>query len=81
VPGPYNLLNIVTRRAKLEGFIILDYFDRAQEALVDLGQWYAQGKIKYRVDAIDGLENAPRAINKLFDGTNQGKLIIRVSEE
>jgi NADPH-dependent curcumin reductase len=81
VPGPYNLLNIVTQRAKLEGFIILDYFDRAQEALADLGEWYAQDKIKYRVDAIDGLENAPRAINKLFDGTNQGKLIIRVSEE
>jgi NADPH-dependent curcumin reductase len=81
VPGPYNLLNIVTQRAKLEGFIILDYLNRAQEALADLGQWYAQGKIKYRVDAIDGLENAPSAINKLFDGTNQGKLIIRVSEE
>jgi NADPH-dependent curcumin reductase len=81
VPGAYNLLNIVTRRARLEGFIILDYFNRAQEALADLGQWYTQGKIKYRVDAIDGLENAPRAINKLFDGTNQGKLIIKVSEE
>jgi NADPH-dependent curcumin reductase len=81
VPGAYNLLNIVTQRAKLEGFIILDYFDRAQEALADLGEWYAQGKIKYRVDAIDGLENAPSAINKLFDGTNQGKLIIKVSEE
>jgi len=81
VPGPYNLLNIVTQRAKVEGFIVLDYFNRAQEALADLGQWYAQGKIKYRVDAIDGLENAPSTINKLFDGTNQGKLIIRVSEE
>jgi NADPH-dependent curcumin reductase CurA len=81
VPGAYNLLNIVTRRAKLEGFIILDYLNRAQEALADLGQWYAQGKIKYRVDAIDGLENAPSTLNKLFDGTNQGKLIIRVSEE
>jgi NADPH-dependent curcumin reductase len=81
VPGPYNLLNILTQRAKLEGFIILDYFDRAQEALADLGEWYAQGKIKYRIDAIDGLENAPSAINKLFDGTNQGKLIIKVSEE
>jgi NADPH-dependent curcumin reductase len=55
--------------------------DRAQEALEDLGQWYAQGKIKYRVDAINGLENAPSTINKLFDGTNQGKLIIKVSEE
>jgi NADPH-dependent curcumin reductase CurA len=81
VPGPYNFFNILIKRAKLEGFIVLDYFNRAQEALADLGQWYAQGKIKYRVDAIDGLENAPRTINKLFDGTHQGKLIIRVSEE
>ncbi|GAA6614361.1 NADP-dependent oxidoreductase [Scytonema sp. NUACC26] len=81
VPGPYNFINIVTQRAKLEGFIVLDYFDRAQEALADLGEWYAQGKIQYRVDAINGLENAPSAINKLFDGTNQGKLIIKVSEE
>ncbi|MBW4623089.1 MAG: NADP-dependent oxidoreductase [Cyanosarcina radialis HA8281-LM2] len=81
VPGPYNLSNIMNQRAKLEGFLVLDYFDRAQEALAELGQWYAQGKIQYRVDAIDGLENAPRVFNKLFDGTNQGKLAIKVSEE
>jgi NADPH-dependent curcumin reductase CurA len=43
------------------------------------GEWYTQGKIQYRVDVIEGLENAPRTINKLFDGTHQGKLIIRVS--
>jgi NADPH-dependent curcumin reductase len=81
VPGAYNLIDLVYKRAKLEGFLSLDYFDRAQEALADLGQWYAQGKIKYRVDVIEGLENAPHTINKLFDGTNQGKLIIKVSEE
>ncbi|MBW4617289.1 MAG: NADP-dependent oxidoreductase [Desmonostoc vinosum HA7617-LM4] len=81
VPGPYNFVNILIKRAKVEGFIVLDYFNRAQEVLADLGEWYAQGKIKYRVDVIDGLENAPRTINKLFNGTNQGKLIIKVSEE
>jgi NADPH-dependent curcumin reductase len=81
VPGPHNLINLVYQRAKLEGFLVLDYLDRAQEALADLDEWYAQGKIQYRVDVIEGLENAPSAIHKLFDGTNQGKLIIRVSEE
>jgi NADPH-dependent curcumin reductase len=81
VPGPYNFVNILIKRAKLEGFIVLDYFSRDREALADLNQWYAQGKIKSRVDVIDGLENAPRTINKLFDGTHKGKLIIRVSEE
>jgi NADPH-dependent curcumin reductase len=81
VPSSHNLINLVYQRAKLEGFLVLDYLDRAQEALADLGEWYAQGKIQYRVDVIDGLEHAPSAINKLFDGTNQGKLIIRVSEK
>jgi NADPH-dependent curcumin reductase len=81
VPGLHNLIDIIFKRVRLEGFLVLDYFDRAQEALAKLGQWYAQGKIKYRVDVIDGLENAPRTFNKLFDGTNQGKLVIKVSEE
>jgi NADPH-dependent curcumin reductase len=81
VPGSHNLINLVYQRAKLEGFLVLDYLDRAPEALADLTKWYVQGKIQYRVDTIEGLENAPSAINKLFDGTNQGKLIIQVSEE
>ena len=81
VPGPYNFRSILTQRARVEGFIILDHMNRFQEAYEDLGSWLAEGKIKYRVDIIDGLENAPRGINKLFDGTNKGKLIVKVSEE
>lgn len=81
VPGPYNFINILTQRARVEGFIVLDYASRFQEAMVDLGGWHAEGKIQYRVDVIEGLENAPRGINKLFDGSNKGKLIIKVSEE
>jgi NADPH-dependent curcumin reductase CurA len=78
VPGPYNLINLLTRRARMEGFIILDYMDRAQEAIPELIQWYTSGKLKYRVDIVDGLKEAPRAVNKLFEGSNQGKLIIKV---
>jgi len=81
VPGPYNFRNILTQRGRVEGFIVLDYVDRFQEAFKDLSRWLAEGKIQYRVDLVDGLENAPRAINKLFDGSNKGKLIIKVSEE
>lgn len=81
VPGPYNFRNILTQRARVEGFIILDYVDRFQEATEDLGRWLTEGKIQYRVEVVDGLENAPRAINKLFDGSNKGKLIVKVSEE
>lgn len=78
VPGPYNLPNILIRRARLEGFIVLDYMDRAAEAFADLGSWLADGKIKYRVDVVDGLEQAPDALNRLFDGSNAGKLIVKV---
>jgi NADPH-dependent curcumin reductase CurA len=78
VPGPYNFAQILVKRARVEGFIVLDYVDRYPEAFAELGKWYAEGKIKYRVDVIEGLDQAPRALNKLFEGSNQGKLIIKV---
>ncbi len=81
VPGPYNFRTILTQRARVEGFIVFDYAARYKEAFETLGQWLAEGKIKYRVDVVDGLNNAPRAVNKLFDGSNKGKLIVKVSEE
>ena len=81
VPGPFNFANILLRSARVEGFIVLDLLDRAGEALKDLGRWLAEGKLQYRVDIVEGLENAPSALNKLFDGSNRGKLIVQVSEE
>ena len=59
----------------------MDYADRYDEAYRELAKWLSMGKIQYRVDVVDGLIKAPRAINKLFDGSNQGKLIVKVSDE
>ncbi len=81
VPGPYNFRNILTQRARMEGFIFTDYLKHAPTAMNDLGKWMAEGKLQYRVDIVDGLEKAPAAINKLFDGSNKGKLIVKISEE
>lgn len=78
VPGPYNLINILAKRAKMQGFIVTDFMPRAQEAIAALGQWYMEGKLKYRVEVVEGLKNAPTALNKLFEGSNQGKLIIKM---
>lgn len=81
VYGPCNFVNILYKRARIEGFIVLDYLDRVMEAMTDLGTWLFEGKLQYRVDIVDGLENAPKAVNMLFDGSNRGKLIVKLSEE
>jgi hypothetical protein len=78
VPGPYNFQQILMQRARVEGFIVSDFAARAAEANDALRRWHAQGKLKYRADVVDGLRNAPAALNRLFDGSNAGKLIVRV---
>ena len=81
VPGPSAFPMVLIRRARVEGFIVMDFLDRAPEAIEKLSEWYAEGLLKYKVDVYDGLETAPRNINRLFDGSHDGKLIIKVSEE
>lgn len=78
VPGPYNFGNILVKRARIEGFIVIDYMNRAEECMTHLGKWLAEGKIKYRVDVVVGLERAPEALGKLFDGSNIGKLVVQL---
>ena len=81
VPGPCNFRNVLLKRARIEGFIILDYASRFPEARAALVGWLREGKLKYRTDIVDGLEKAPTALSKLFDGSNKGKLIVKVSDE
>jgi hypothetical protein len=78
-PGPRWFGNILLKRARVEGFIVLDYAKRFPEAFAAMGRWLAEGKLRYRVDLVEGLEHAPTAINRLFDGGNIGKLVVRVS--
>ena len=74
--GPANFANILVQRARVEGFIVLDYAPRAMEAMTELGKWLMEGKIKYRVDEVQGLAQAPKALSRLFTGENIGKLIV-----
>ena len=74
--GPANFANILVQRARVEGFIVLDYAPRAMEAMTELGKWLMEGKIKYRVDEVQGLPQAPQALSRLFTGENIGKLIV-----
>jgi NADPH-dependent curcumin reductase len=78
--GP-NLRPLLVKRAMIKGFIVSDYRERTPDFLRDCSTWLFEGRLKYREDIVDGLENAPAALLKLFDGTNFGKLIVRVSPD
>jgi hypothetical protein len=80
VPGPANLMNLVTNRARMEGFIILDYLPRAAEAVQDLLGWIASGELKYQVDLQEGFDNIPNTLQRLFTGQNLGKQLLKIAE-
>ena len=77
-PGPNNLSLLISQRGRMEGFIILDYMSRANEAIGELAGWVMAGDVKFAVDVVDGLENAPTALDRLFSGANQGKVMVRL---
>ena len=75
--GRFDLL--LTKRLQVRGFIVLDFLPRFAEGMVQLAQWYAEGRVKHRDTVVAGLEQAPTALNMLFDGGNLGKLLIKVA--
>ena len=85
-PGPDRLGllmgTILKKRIRMQGFIIWnDYGPRHGEFFAQMSEWVAAGKIKYREDIVDGLENAPQALIGLLEGKNFGKLVVRVGED
>jgi len=77
--GPANYVNLISRRGRMEGFIILDFIPRFPEAQAQMAAWIAEGKIQYATHVVEGLENAPDALNLLFTGGNTGKVIVKVA--
>lgn len=77
-PGPRNLPLLISKRGRMEGFIVLDHLDRAGEAIADLAAWVGEGKLRYATDVVDGLDNAPAAFASLFTGANTGKVMVRL---
>ena len=79
--GPKNYLNLLLKRGRMEGFIILDYYSRSAEAVAALSGWLADGRLKNRVDVQHGLENAPATLARLFSGENAGKQLLRIADD
>ena len=64
----------------MRGFLIFDFMSRVMEAIGDLVTWAGEGKIKNQIDVVEGLENAPEALARLFTGENLGKQLIKVAD-
>ena len=77
-PGPRNLMNLVRRRARMEGFLVMDHAAKFGEATARLAGWLAAGELAHEVDIQEGLENAPKTLLRLFEGRNTGKQLLRV---
>jgi NADPH-dependent curcumin reductase CurA len=75
-PGPANYLNLISRRGRMEGFISWDSWGRFPEVSALLGQWVAEGRLKWRTHRFAGLESAVDALNAMFTGDNIGKIVI-----
>jgi NADPH-dependent curcumin reductase len=78
---PGLMRTVLTRRLTLRGFIVSDFSAQHGDFLRDVGAWLKDGRISYREDFVDGIENAPRAFLGLLRGENFGKLIVRVSPD
>ena len=79
--GPRFLWHMITKRAKIEGFLVFEFADRHAEALVEMAEWLRQGKLKYRETIEEGgIESAPAAFMSMLKGGNIGKQLVKIAE-
>jgi NADPH-dependent curcumin reductase CurA len=81
VKGPSNYMSLLVNRARMEGFVVVDYMSRAPEATCEMAGWIADGRLVAREDVVEGFDRFPDALVKLFKGENVGKLVLKVADE
>ncbi len=69
---------VVTKRLRLQGFIITDHFERFGEFARQASEWLRDGRLQYRETIVEGIENAPSAFIGLLTGENIGKMLVKV---
>jgi NADPH-dependent curcumin reductase CurA len=81
LPGPRNMFMVVTKRLRLQGYIISDHFDRFGEFAREAGEWVRDGRLQYRETIVEGIQNAPDAFLGLLRGENIGKMLVKVGPD
>ena len=79
IAGPVNYFNLVYRRARMEGFIVLDYAARFPEAVESLVKHLSSGALRHHETVLQGFEQLPLALQHLFSGGNKGKQLVAVN--
>lgn len=77
--GARNLWQLIIKRAAIKGLLVADYVARFGEGAAQMAQWAAEGRLAVDEHIDEGLENAYSAFMRLFAGTNQGKLILKIT--
>jgi NADPH-dependent curcumin reductase CurA len=80
IPGPKNYFNLVFRRSRMEGFIVLDYLPRFGEAIAYLAKHVAKGDLISKESMMEGFEQMPNALMALFAGENIGKQLVHIAD-
>jgi len=79
-PAPtYNVWQLIVKGARMEGFILTQYVSRLNEAIPELTAWTRAGKLRVDEHIEEGIENALPAFLRLFEGTNEGKMILKLA--
>ena len=77
--GARNLWQLIVNRASIRGLLVADYVERFGEGAVKMGEWAAAGKLSIDEHVDEGLENAYDSFMRLFAGTNDGKMILKIA--
>jgi NADPH-dependent curcumin reductase CurA len=81
LPGPRNMFLVVTKRLRLQGYIISDHYERFGEFAREAAEWVRDGRLQYRETIVEGIEGAPRAFLGLLRGENIGKMLVKVGPD
>ncbi len=77
-PGPRNIVMVVGKSLKIQGFIVFNFAHLRPAFLADMTGWLAAGKIRYEETVMDGIARATDAFVGLFDGRNTGKMVVKL---
>ncbi len=80
-PGPSNLIYMVGKSLKMQGFIVSNHFDLLPDFIRDMSKWIGEGKIKWEETVEEGIDRAPHAFLNLFSGSNFGKMLVKVGPD